>query len=243
MAFMEKLINRDNLPDMFNVSSLKAKNKLSYKRIFYALKGLEKKGEVIKISRGVYSKSHNPFYIASRFFNGYIGFSSALYLLESKNETTGTIYVCSFKNHVPIKVLDKIIINVNLKGHFYGTKSILMDGNEILVSTFPKTLFDMLYKVRYADFQSIFISLNNRETKKEEWAEFFSYVKHSNISVIRRAGYILEDIAPSSFIKELKTISDGKRGPSFLFDHSFTNYSKEWKIFDSLNIKRWKNGI
>ncbi len=240
---MQKLINKENLPEMFNLSSLKSKNKISYKRIYYALKELEKKGEIIKISKGIYSKSHNPFYIASRFFNGYIGFSSALYLLGLKTETMGTIYVCSYKNHLPIKVLDKKIINVNIKNHFYGTQSVILDGNEILVSTFPKTLFDMLYKVKYADFQSIFVALNNRKTKNEEWAEFFSYVKHSNISVVRRAGYVLEGIAPAEFIREIKAISDSKNGPSFLFNHSFTNYNKEWKIFDSLNLRRWKNGI
>jgi hypothetical protein len=61
--------------------------------------------------------------------------------------------------------------------------------------------------------------------------------------VIRRTGHLLDGIAPGWFVSKLKEMSDKAKGVSFFYGHVFDNYDSNWKIFDGLNVTRWKNGI
>lgn len=242
MYIMEKLISRENLPDYFNLKDVKSGG-ISNRVLLYALNDLIRSKKLIRVKKGVYAKNPNTFYIASRLMNGYIGFSSAFYLHKLKNETEANIYVCSNRNRKLVRVFEKNVININMAKYFYGTV-LLTDGDqEMPVSTVSKTIFDMLYKVTYANFHDLFRVISDYRMTEIEWRELLYYIEKSNVTVVRRAGHILSDIAPKYIIRRLKSLSDANNGPSFFFEHRFINYDKEWKIFDSLGVNRWKNGI
>lgn len=244
MYDISKIINKGIVPAIFRSSDITKIDKgASMRAIRYSLNSLLKTHKLLMVKKGVYSTSADPFFIAQNVFKGYIGFSSALYLLGLKNESEANVYVCIAENRKGIMLLGKNIVPVNMSRYFYGTKIVHRNESDILVSTLPKTLFDMFYRVKYGSFQDIYRALNNYSISDGEWKELLGYALSSNVTVARRVGYALESKAPPWFIADLLRKSDKPSGPSFFYEHTYENYNKKWNIFDSLNVKRWENGI
>ena len=242
---MANFINLEHLPDTFNINRLSKlmHGKASKRMLNYAIVKLVKEKKLIKVKNGTYSKVGDVFYIANRVYGGYIGFSSALYLYGLKNELDAVVYVCTKSSEKKLKILDKIIEPINMSEQQYGTQIVDLSGKDILVSTYPKTIFDMLAKPKYANYFDMYRAMTIRPLSRIEWKEFLFYVKSANITTIRRAGYATEGIAPKWLTKKLNQLSKIGYRTSFFFKHKAKNYSSKWSIFDDLSMKSWYNGV
>ena len=152
---MIKNINTEILPEVFRLGEmLKLSGRsLTRRRLSYAISRLLKDKKLVKVINGVYSKTGNVFYIAYKLYGGYIGFSSALYLHGLKTEVEPTIYLCTSSHHAKaVRILGNIIKTVDMREMQYGTIFIDVMGKQVKVSTYAKTIFDMLDKPRYADY-------------------------------------------------------------------------------------------
>ena len=240
---MNKFIELGNLPDLIDTAGIVrlSKGKVTMRVIDYAMRKYEKDKRVIRIKRGIYSKSANPFFVAARLYGGYIGLSSALYLYRLKPEVESSIFVCVDKPMKAMRFLDKTLTPVNLSKDAYGTALLDVSGLSVLVSTFPKTLFDMLARPRHANYFDFYRAINSSGLKADKWNELLYYLKRSNLTVVRRCGHALDGVAPGRFTRELQKISDNGEGSSFFFRHRALNYDSTWKIFDELAIRRWKD--
>ncbi len=240
MSFMGKLINVEELPLFFKLSQLKLRKNKSMRSVRYSVHELLKQKKIAKIGNEYYTKTSNPFFVATQVYKGYIGFSSALYILGLKNETEANVYVCTSSKNKTMNFLDKQLVPVNMSRYFYGTTILVYGDLEVLTSTLPKTIFDMFYKIRYLDVQNVYRALAQRNLTRKEWVELMSFAAVASISVARRIGYSLEQFAPADILDKLKRLSDNVTGPSFYYEHRYENYNKKWRIFDTLNIKRWR---
>ncbi len=243
---MIKNININILPEVFRVDDvIRLSDKgITRRRLAYAISKLLEDKKLVKVVNGIYSKTGNVFYIAYKLHGGYIGFSSALYLHGLKTEVEPIVYVCTPSRHAKrIKILDSIIKAVNMSEQQYGTMLMDIDGMEIRVSTYAKTIFDMLSKPRYADYFDMYRAMNIRKLNQEEWKELLYYAKNSSITDIRRIGYATDGIAPHWFTKELHGTSSKGYRASFFFKHKAENYIRKWDLFDDLRITRWRNAI
>ena len=140
------------------------------------LSRLSKSGRVLRLKRGVYSENpiRNAFVAAQHTYEGYLGFSSALYLHKLIAELPFTITVVTARKSA-LKTMGAYEIRaVAMKEKAIGFENV---GN-LTVSTRAKTLFDCLYLEKYSIERGKLIDayrdarLNPRELK-----EFDSYVK------------------------------------------------------------------
>lgn len=137
---------------------------------------LNKSGRIIRLKRGVYSTypMRDAYVCAQETFNGYLGFSTALYLHKLITETPFTItVVTTFKSQA--KEFGRYEFRaVALKEKAVGFER----KGEYVVSTRAKTLFDCLYLPKYGIGENKLIEAF-KETKlsKTEWREFDIYLK------------------------------------------------------------------
>lgn len=242
---MTKLINTGSLPPTFRISDLV---RLSYgketrRTAGYAVAKLLKEKKLIRLNGSMYSRVGDIFYIACAMYGGYIGLSSALSLYGLKEEVEANVYVCVNRSLRPARVLDKIIVPVNTSSNSYGVQIMEHGSLVVQVSTYPKTIFDMLDRPRYANYFDMYRALRLRPMRKEEWKEMLYYVASSRIATARRIGHALEGTAPAWFEAKLKELSEKRNGASFFTGHKPTGYDPKWRIFDSISMRRWTDAI
>jgi predicted transcriptional regulator of viral defense system len=226
------------LPDVFSVKAVARElGTVSVRTIDRHISGYVKEGKVLKMKNGLYAKtSADQFDMALQLYKGYIGFSSALYLHRLKNEVEDYVYVCTEVAGTPTQFGGSIVVPVYLGRMCFGTTLI----NGVLVSTYPKTIFDMLYRPRYASFFDLYRAIRQRELSTRELDELIYYIERSNLSTIRRAGYALEGVVPEKFIGRLRRLNSSK-GKSFFLNKRAANFNKEWSIYDDVGVRRWIN--
>ncbi len=243
---MYNIVNIETLPDVFRVESIisLSRGRVTRRSLSYAIARLLREKKLVKVKNGTYSKASDPFYVSTMVYDGYIGLSSALFLRGLKTEVEADIYVCTGRGqHKATRFMDKTITPVNMSRQFYGASTVNRDGRDILVSTYPKTIFDMLSKPSYANYFDMYRAMKLTPLSKSEWKYLSYYLCNSSTSDIRRAGHATDGIAPQWFTKKLKRLSDAKTGVSFFFKHRAVNYSPRWKIYDDIGITRWNNAI
>ncbi len=242
---MDKIINIERLPEIISTAEIRRllQGKATKRMLTYAINAYLKEKAMVKIKRGLYSKTPNAFYVASRIYDGYVGFSSALYLHGLKTEMESVIYVCVDGSAKSTRFMNRTILPVNMSGLSYGTELISAEGRDVLTSTFPKTVFDMFCKPRYASYFDLYRAINRRGVGGKEWAEIYGYTEKAGLSTARRIGYGLEHLAPGGFTEKLRARSDSGSGSSFFFKHKAVNYASGWKLFDDIRLERWKNAV
>ncbi len=139
------------------------------------LSRLSKSKKIIRLKRSTYSTNPliNAFTSAQYIFNGYIGFSSALYLHKLITEIPFSITVVTrFKSGT--KTIEEYEFRaVALKDKAVGFSDI--DG--IVISTRPKTLFDCLYLEKYSIERNKLIEVyRSAQLSSKELTEFDLYV-------------------------------------------------------------------
>lgn len=140
------------------------------------LSRLNRSGRILRLKRGVYSENplRDAFAAAQATFNGYLGFSSALYLHKLITEVPFTAIVVT-TNTSGSKVFGQYEFRaVALKEKAVGFETI----NNLTVSTRAKTLFDCVYIERYSvEMEKLVDAYRGAQLSSKEWKEFDFYVK------------------------------------------------------------------
>ncbi|NYZ73660.1 hypothetical protein H0O00_00800 [Candidatus Micrarchaeota archaeon] len=138
------------------------------------LSRLGKSGRIIRLKRGVYSASpmRDAFACAQSAFNGYLGFSSALYLHKLITEVPFTITVVTTNVSAMKKIGEYEFRAVALKEKAVGFER----KGPYVVSSRAKTLFDCAYLPRYSvPMEKLVQAYRSARLSDEEWREFDSY--------------------------------------------------------------------
>ncbi len=140
------------------------------------LSRLGRSGRIIRLKRGVYSASpiRDAFASAQAVFNGYVGFSAALYLHRLISEVPFTVAVVTGR-----KSGVKRIGNYEFRAVALGGKAVGFERNgPYVVSTRAKTLFDCLYLPKYSvEQEKLVAAFREARLGAEERREFTGYVK------------------------------------------------------------------
>ncbi len=230
------------LPDTFKLDAVfsQLSSKVSRRTINRQIKTFINTKKLVRLESNIYAKSTaDRFKVAQYFYGGYIGFSSALYLYGLKNEVDDVVYVC-IEEHMKARSISHTELKPIYLGRMcFGTVFL----NNVLVSSYAKTVFDMLHKPKYANLFDLFRALRERTLSKKDLKELLYYVSiANNLSTTRRIGYSLDGIASEWFIKKLQKLNT-RKGKSFFIRKRHVNLSKEWLLYDDVGIERWKYGI
>ncbi|MFH1750089.1 MAG: hypothetical protein ABH863_00250 [Candidatus Micrarchaeota archaeon] len=140
------------------------------------LNRLSKAKRIIRLKRGVYSINpvKDAFSCAQSTFNGYLGFTSALYLHKLIAEIPFTITIVTTYQSKRKQVGEYQFGAVSMKGKAVG----FVQLGDYIVSTRAKTLFDCLYLPKYSvEHNKLIASYREAKLGKAEWKEFDNYVK------------------------------------------------------------------
>lgn len=229
----------DLLPDIFNSTTIwhVIKSRISRRTFNRQLAGYIAQKRLIRLRAGAYAKSSaDRFGVATYLYKGYVGFSSALYLHGLKNEVEDRVYACTTVHKSGTRFLGIDLLPIYLGALCFGTT--LVEG--VSVSTYAKTIFDMLYRPRYANYFDMYRALNTRKLSDADLKELLYYARKANLSTVRRMGYALEGLVPKRFCDELHKMDTGI-GKSFFHHKVATGFSRRWLIYDDAHISRWKN--
>ncbi len=140
------------------------------------LNRLNKKGAIARLKRGTYAALplQDGFAGAVATFNGYLGFSSALYLHRLTTEQPFTITIITTSTSATKSFGQYEFKAVALKKKAVGFEYL---GN-FAASTRSKTLFDCLYLPNYSiEHEKLVEAFGNAKLSKSEWIEFDRYAQ------------------------------------------------------------------
>ncbi|MFA5247196.1 MAG: hypothetical protein WC408_04890 [Candidatus Micrarchaeia archaeon] len=151
------------------------------------LSRLNKSKRIIRLKRGVYSSNplKDQFAAAQATFNGYVGFSSALYLHKLTSELPFRITIVTRDSSKTKQAGGFEFKAIALKEKAVGFKTM----GPYVVSTCPKTLFDCLYLPRYGIGSQKLLEAYSQGLSEVEWREF---------------DYFCEKFANKGLMKKLK---------------------------------------
>ena len=182
---------------IYDVKFIKQVVDVDTENLLIILSKLAKKGWVTRLKKGVYLANYpdkpvleDIFVVAQSIFNGYIGFSSALYLYGVVDEFPSVIYVCTVKKSSIVNVNNIAIRAVSL-----GEKATGMSYyKNYFVSSKAKTLYDCFYKPEFGGgYPSILSAVSRLQLTVSDWKEFIFYVeKFGNPSFSRKIGFLLD---------------------------------------------------
>ena len=143
------------------------------------LSRLLKKGALIKLKNGLYSWNvegggvEDFFYASQATYDGYLGFSTALYLHGLTDQYPFTLFVVT-----PNKSASKRIGDVELKAVAMHKRAIgTHQLGDYLVSTVPKTLYDCFHLPEYSGGLSVILrAVYEAKLNESQWREFLTYV-------------------------------------------------------------------
>ncbi len=140
------------------------------------LNRLYKKGAIARLKRGTYASLPllDGFAGALATFNGYLGFSSALYLHKITAEQPFVFIIVTTATSATKSLGQYEFKAVALKEKAAGFEY----KGTLAVSTRAKTLFDCLYLPRYSiEHGKLLEAFGSAKLLKSEWREFDEYVK------------------------------------------------------------------
>ena len=150
---------------------------------------LLKKGALLKIKNGVYvwnlagSGFGDVFFIGQNAFDGYIAFSSALYLHKLFDEFPFTIFIATRSKSASKFFGQTEVQAVALNGRAVGVQRL----GEYWVSTLPKTLYDCFHLPDYGGgIGKILWAVYKAQLTKQQWMEFISYVEKFELNSSKR---------------------------------------------------------
>jgi predicted transcriptional regulator of viral defense system len=206
------------------------------------LSSLEAKKKLLRIKKGLYyvvRDGYDEFLVGQYLFDGYLGFSTALWLYGWKTEEPHVCYVVVRKGKNEKEIGRMIYKTVSLGRLAIGDCYI----KRYRVSTKAKTFFDCFCKPKYAGgYDQIVYSLGRSDLSGEDWAEFTQFLKmYGSSSVKQRVGYVFSSAGdksvkiPSEVIKEVKRMVN--KPVVTVLDPSLSRtgkFDKKWKIYDNV---------
>jgi len=248
------LLENKNL-NLFSISDLR-NLKLSFSKNYLnvILHRLAKKKYIYKIKKGLYLRIpascilegklylEDPFLIATKLFNGYLAFLSALRYYNLTDYQTFTIFIATKNKSKLISIGNYEFKAINIGKKFVGFRRL---GN-YKVSTLAKTFFDCFYKPEYAiSYSEILKSLFN--CKKIDFREFISYFKSfASHSLCQRTGYLLSLLNQETTYKVPKFVleffaSKVKVKTKLLPISKKGIFIREWQLVDNIGKKELLN--
>lgn len=213
-----------------------------------ALHRLVAKKWLIRIKRGWYAINEpennslsDTFFLATIVFNGYVAFSSALYVYGALDEIPYTVFVATETTSTSKRIGSMDIKAVAMHSRFTGVKDTRgISGYTYPVSTRAKTLYDCLYLPRYSGgYSNILQAIPRLMKSKEDWEEFSFYShRFGTVAYKRRIGYLLWLANKRNIIKLPKHfIENFNEGNAVYKLGSGKNgkYIKEWKLVSYIN--------
>jgi len=211
---------------------------------------LSKKGVLVRIVRGTYAvqkdSEFDPYSIARYLSPGaYVGFESAMSIYGYKTSITSTIKVVTGRKSFASKKINGYkYIMIPMEEMAFG--SVFING--IAVSSKAKTLFDCMYKPKYADdFGAVLTMAKNMG--KDDYSEFMEYASIVSSTVfLERSGMVLEAAkAPewitAKILKRIKKPVVSKLKPKMPTNKEHKGkYSAKWHIYDNvglIEISKW----
>ncbi len=198
---------------------------------------LVKKEYFQRIKKGVYiakkpdgSSLQDALLLAQNLFNGYLAFSSALYIHKLSEELPFTIFVATNSQSREKQFGNYIVKSAALGNRLLGTTKI--EG--YVTSTIPKTIYDCFHLPQYAGgYANILKAVFTAKMTEKQWKEFMQYVaKFEHFAFCQRVGYML------SLLKKETKINM----PDFVLSYmkSKIKYNINLGEGKGLNIKDWK---
>lgn len=196
---------------------------------------LVKKGYFQRIKKGLYlakkyRAEHDILLFAQSLYNGYLAFSTALYIHKLSEEAPFTVFVATKSISQERHYGNYAIKAVSLKKRLMGAEK--KEGAS--VSTIPKTIYDCFRMPQYAGgFANVLKALYNAKMDKEQWKEFLYYVKKfESHAFCQRVGFMLNLLK-----KEAKLDV-----PDFILNYmkSKIKYDVRLGKGEGVSIKEWK---
>ncbi|MCL5093025.1 MAG: hypothetical protein M1128_00985 [Candidatus Marsarchaeota archaeon] len=140
------------------------------------LSRLGKSGRIIRLKRGVYSSNpiKDAFIVAQCIYNGYLGFSSALYVHKLIAELPFVVTVVTTYKSGATAIGAYEFRAIAMKEKAIGFENV----GDLTVSTRAKTLFDCIYLERYSiERDKLMEAYKTAKLSPDELKEFDSYAK------------------------------------------------------------------
>ncbi|MGI0045726.1 MAG: type IV toxin-antitoxin system AbiEi family antitoxin domain-containing protein [Nitrosotalea sp.] len=227
--------------------------------LYVLVKRLEEKGWLTGVGKGVYLRLpastamegrvylEDPMEVATKMFDGYIAFSSALKVHGLSEYEPFTIYVATKIKSETVTLLK----DYEIRAVKFGRRCTGFEKKEkYTVSTISKTFFDCFYRPKYAGgYSEVLKSIHRAE--KIDWKEFEKYLdKFGSSSLCQKIGYMLSLLKETEFElpKDLFSyLSNRVKSKTRLdFGRSGGAYNREWMIIDNIGKKNliswWYNG-
>ncbi len=140
---------------------------------------LLKKGALLKLKNGVYAWNmegngvEDMFFAAQNVFNGYLAFSTALYLRGLSEQFPFTIYIATRG-----KSASRIFGQTELKAVAIHSRATGVERlGDYEVSSVAKTIYDCFHLPEYAGgLSAVLEAIHRANMNKIQWAEFLTYV-------------------------------------------------------------------
>ncbi len=179
------------LEQQFFFATRSAKHGLVTMELFKALKlcsdgtlkvivsRLLKKKALTKLKNGVYVWTvergiDDVFYAATFVFNGYLAFSTALYLHKLNDQFPFTMFVATHEQSASRSIGEVEVKAVAIHKKAFGIQNL----GDYVVSTIPKTIYDCFHLSEYAGgYSAILRAVYEAKMTKEQWLDFLNYVQ------------------------------------------------------------------
>ncbi len=225
MELYEEFLNKP-LPYWFFAKS----KTTAYRKI----KKLMREGEIVKLGKNKYAFSNaDPFKLCFNTYGGFFSFSTALFLRGFKQEGEKKLYIVVPSYKKKLKFKDLLFYPVKSKFPSPFTSLI----NDVPVAKLERIIFDCLNIPKYADFYYLLQAIKFQKNNIN-WNILGDFIIKSNSSTIKRAGFLLDGLAPKSFIE--KMLKNRGKSIAYLKISDEITYYKKWNIYASPIIEKWK---
>ncbi len=187
----------------------------------------------------------DEFAYAQNAFNGYLGFSTALYLHKLSDQLPFEITVVTRSKSAVKKDGEYSFRAVSMGKKAFGSQTLCAGeggGGNYVVSTRAKTLYDCLLHPNLAGGLSIVLkAFFDARLSEKEWREFFWFAqKFEKNAFFQRLGYLLSLLAEKDNGVEKAVLECKKKvkAKAYLQGRKKGVYVKEWMVFDNIGKKK-----
>ena len=218
------------------------------------LKGLVKKGWLIRIKRGLYliipleagpeSKytEHN-FIIASHLVAPYyIGFWGALNFHGFTEQVPNTVFIATTKTLRNRKIFGTNYKFVKIKQKkFFGFKKYFIANKPVCISNKEKTIVDCFDRPELCGGTSE--AIKPLLTKEEiDYKKLIVYAEKTGGACLKRIGFVLEKLKLADASKLLKKVKSGYVYLDILAPKK-GKYNSKWNIVENIDLKKLKKEV
>ncbi len=189
---------------------------------------LARRGRILRLARGVYSASKDPFVIASNmYYPSYVSFLSASFRHGFTETIPSTIWVAAQKKHKPVEFAG-YMIEFALMRHVWGYFREGLENEPVFLAEVEKLMIDAFAKPKsmgsFYEIERVFENCNGADIEKLK-----AYLKRTGSSkIFRQVGYMLEKFKGID-ISSLMPIGRNYHALD-AFSHS-RKINRKWRLF------------